>query len=156
MCMTIFGGITNPNRLETSDDLVTKPDNMDEPPMNVFCPRCEHISQAVYRQTYKTWICCFIPFPPVEYQNPFLACSRCGSALEKLPQEPCSKCKVVTPFTSEFCPKCGNKKPVPFLGTGSAGQEEDTQVASEGKAEEDNRASTRKRGTDSAHKEYQQ
>lgn len=117
MCMSLFGGIVRPNRMETSDDLISRPDNMDEPPMNVFCPRCEHVSQAVYRQAYKTCICCFIPLPPAEYQDPFLACSRCGCSLEKLPQDPCSRCKVITPFTSEFCPKCGNKKPVSSRGT---------------------------------------
>lgn len=110
MCMEIFGAVARPNRLDASDDLILKPDGMEEPPMNVFCPRCEHISQAVYRQAYRTCVCCFIALPSIEYQDPFLACSRCGYVLDKFPQRACSKCKMITPFTSDFCPKCGNKK----------------------------------------------
>ncbi|ELA41954.1 uncharacterized protein VICG_00971 [Vittaforma corneae ATCC 50505] len=112
MCM-MFLGILRPNRVDTHYETINAPPGFETPPEKILCSRCGHITNAVYRKTYKNCVCFFVPCPWVETGEPFLACSRCNMPLEHFPQKECISCQTLTTFKSDYCPICGGRKEMP-------------------------------------------
>lgn len=109
MCLMLIG-LCRPHRFDSSYETTDKPDGFNNPPKRLLCSRCGKISEGVYRQEYKTFVCFFIPCTTNPVNDPFISCSKCSQRIEKMPQPPCKKCNVTRTFESDYCPMCGTKK----------------------------------------------
>lgn len=86
---------------------IEKPENFEAPPTKMFCPRCGHTGEPVFRKTIR--FCClfFIPCFPCGTGSTYLACPQCDFATGRITGETCSGCNVTTVSVSKFCPNCG-------------------------------------------------
>ena len=88
----------------------SKPENFSEPPSNVLCPRCNSISNTVYKKDENSCKLCLCCSCPCGTSPAYLSCGTCGFNLGNPRVSVCEHCKIATIIDTEFCSCCGSKK----------------------------------------------